>query len=118
MLGFDRFGANPELRQRPFDIDSVFQWMADGGLDKAGGSTDARLVVTHANDAFGSLAPSIEHLVVDEANEELTLVGQFGTTGDIEVTVEGRSLPSRGSVSRPRRRPTSCRRGSECGRSA
>jgi len=95
LLGLDRFHADPELRQRPFDAESIAAWMAQTGLDKVndGGITNTHLVVTRKSDQFGLLTPSIEQIVVDETQQELSILGLFGTTGDLSVTVGGAELP-------------------------
>ena len=95
LLGLDRFGADPELRQRSFDPESIAAWMAKTGLDTPvdAALTNTRLVVTRKDDQFGLLCPAIEQIVVDEAQQELSIVGLFGATGDLSVTIGGTAVP-------------------------
>jgi hypothetical protein len=96
---FDRvLGANdfvPENPpQRPFSFNKVMIWLGENGLDFYTDSNDGttaflRLDETHA--ASGILVPTIKRLVMDEANEELTVEGKFGPASSAgrKVTLGG-----------------------------
>jgi len=69
--------------------------MAREGLDTPRGTlpSDAHLIVSRNTDQFALLAPTIVELEVREVEQELVIVGMFGTTGDLAVTVNGIELP-------------------------
>ncbi len=102
---FDRLlGANlaPPLEdpaQRPFDYEDVYNDLANRGLN-VHTSTDPGSTTTFqytaGPGAFGLLAPSIREFFIDEANDKIYVLGQFGDDPGPDmrrVTVNGEELP-------------------------
>lgn len=84
---FDRLlGANASTltpiehpKQRPFDIDLVWQDMKNRGFDTDPAPPGAKLRVRHLQDNFGILAPSLRYMAVVEHFDTLYVTGTFGT---------------------------------------
>jgi hypothetical protein len=115
MLGINRVHAAnhltlPEPPNRPFDYVSVYNIMQQTYQDLSYANEDvygpapgggyqkidevmvtSSLLSSHGGGSFGILRPTIEHLEVDEENEELTLVGLFGSEQG-EVFINGTQL--------------------------
>ncbi len=89
----DPFVATPEVPdQRPFDYLSVYNDMASEHLlTYAGTKGTAKLEKKAGLPEFGLLAPSIQHMRVDEEQGLLILTGKFGTDPG-EVKINGQDL--------------------------
>lgn len=92
MLGTNEYVA-PTPKQRPFSAQEVHAYMADQGLTTESYSS-SKLVLDVANDSKVILVPSIKRMDVDEQEDTLTLIGEFGTfpkkvtIGGTEATVK------------------------------
>lgn len=105
---FDRMlGANqvlpPETPQRPFDYESVWGELRSRGLHRHSTINDLGVPVTteivyqgaSGDETLGVFAPSISHVLVDEGNNQLQLIGLFGKPDATErqVLIGGLEAP-------------------------
>jgi hypothetical protein len=105
---FDRMlGANqvlpPGTPQRPFDYESVWGELQARGLHRHSTINDQGVpVITDivyqgaaGDETFGVFAPSISHVLVDEGNNQLQLIGLFGKpdAAERQVLIGGQEAP-------------------------
>jgi hypothetical protein len=105
---FDRMlGANqvlpPATPQRPFNYESVWGELQARGLHRHSTINDQGVAViteivyqgAAGDETFGVFAPSISHVLVDEGNNQLQLIGLFGKPDATErqVLIGGQEAP-------------------------
>ncbi len=94
LLGANKADPLEDPKQRPFDYVSIWQDMVARGYDDSGkgGKLMFELYSSYMDgDFFGSLAPSIAYMFVNEAAGELVINGFFGRE-EGKVTVGGNSV--------------------------
>jgi len=98
MLGANHYGGKLEESpdQRPFPWNTFAADMKRKGLgeypdDKYAPFVSKLLIDGSGGGFFGLLAPSIAYVAVDDAKDELIIVGTFDPTNTIEVTLAGKT---------------------------